>query len=66
MTLREKLIVTAYTGILMVNAGQFKLFAQHILGRPVFTHELGLKAIQDELKEKVRDDFIKICEKEED
>lgn len=66
MTLKEKLIVTAYTGILMVNADQFQLFAEHILGRPVTTHELALKATQDKLKERVTDAFMAICEREDD
>jgi NTP pyrophosphatase (non-canonical NTP hydrolase) len=35
------------------------------MGRPVFTHELANKKVQDEIKEKSKDDFLKLCDEPE-
>lgn len=62
MTKEEKLIVSAYTGILMVNFNEFHKFAEAQLGRPIFSHEFGRLA--PVLSDAVRDKFIKLCEEE--
>ena len=62
MTDREKAIVMAYTGITMLMGDKFNIFHKYvedILGKPVFTHELGLLA--DEIKEKSKADFMTLC-----
>lgn len=66
MTNEEKAIVMAYTGVCMLTGTKFHIFHEYVeklMGRPVYTHELGFLA--DEIKEKAKDDFIKLC-KEED
>ena len=64
MTLREKVIVETYTGICMVTGEEreeiYKYWAE-LMGRPVYTHELASKEIQEELKAKSKDDFIALC-----
>jgi hypothetical protein len=68
MTDREKAIVMAYTGKCMLTEDKFHIFHEYIeeiMGRPIFTHELADKDIQDKIKEKSKDDFIKLCGKEE-
>ncbi len=67
MTDREKVIVTAYTGIAMVTGEKLYLFYEYIyklMGRPVYSHELPLLA--DEIKERSKNDFIKLCEEGEE
>lgn len=64
MTKEEKIIVSAYTGYLMCDFGSVHEYIEKVLGRPVFTHELTDKRIQKEIEEKVKPDFIKLCEKE--
>lgn len=64
MTKEEKLIVSAYTGVLMVNFNELHKFAETQLGRPIFSHEFGSKAVVDELKDAVHYKFIKLCEEE--
>lgn len=64
MTKREKLIVTAYTGILMTEFDEFQQFAEQLLGRPVYTHEL-LQGDMDTIKGLVHDEFIQLCESED-
>lgn len=66
MTDREKAIVMAYTGVCMLKGDKIRIFyayAEGILGRPITTHELV--DLADEIKEKSKDDFMKLCEREE-
>ena len=65
MTHREKVIVSAYTGILMCDFSDVHEYIEKILGGPVWTHQLADKKIQDEIKEASKSDFIAICEAEE-
>ena len=61
MTKQEKLIVSAYTGVLMTNFDDLHKFIEEKLGRPIQTLELCDEKILNELKEKVKNDFIKLC-----
>lgn len=65
MTDREKAIVMAYTGITMLMGDKFDIFhkyVEEIMCRPVFTHELAICA--EEIKEKTKPDFLKLCAEE--
>ena len=65
MTDREKAIVMAYTGICMLTEDKFQIFHKYvedIMGRPVYTHELADKDVQNEIKEKAKADFIALCD----
>ena len=60
MTDREKAIVTAYTGINMLEGERFNEFYKYLeelYGRPVYTHEILFL----DVKEKSEDDFLKLC-----
>lgn len=62
MTDKEKAIVMAHTGICMLTGDKFQIFHKYIedvIGRPIMTHEIGFLA--DEIKEKTKDDFIRLC-----
>ena len=61
MTKEEKLIVSAYTGILMVDFKELHEFAEEKLARPILTHAFAFKTTTDELKEAVKADFLKLC-----
>ena len=61
MTKQEKLIVSAYTGILMTDFSEFHGFVEKRLGRPVYTHEFASKELMEELKASVKADFLKLC-----
>lgn len=65
MTKREAAIVSAYTGYLIGEFSDFQAYAEEIIGRPIFTHDLT--RLEYELKEKSKADFmsIKIEEKKE-
>lgn len=64
MTDREKAIVMAYTGICMLTGDKLSVFYEYvesIMGRPVYTHEMGTKVVDNLIKEKARPDFIALC-----
>ena len=64
MTDREKAIVMAHTGIAMLTGEKFSIFHKYIedlLGRPVWTHELAIEAVWNEIEEKSKPDFLKLC-----
>lgn len=62
MTKKEAVVIEAYTGVCMLTGDDRNLFYKYInqlIGRPVYTHELP--ALRNEIKEKAKPDFIKIC-----
>ena len=61
MTLDEKIVVSAYTGYLMCDFNEVHKYIEKLLGRPVLTHELARRKIRDEIREKAKADFLKIC-----
>ena len=54
MTTQEKVIVTAYTGVLMCEMDDLLKYAYEKLGRPVWTHELAFQSVVNELKKSRR------------
>lgn len=62
MTKRECAVIMTYTGAWMLTGDDLQYFYEYIaelMGRPVFTHELA--ALADDLKEKAKPDFIRLC-----
>jgi hypothetical protein len=69
MTDKEKAIVMAYTGVAMLTGEKFSIFHKYIediMERPVFTHELASKLVCEQIKEKSRNDFLRLCKDEGD
>lgn len=64
MTKQEKIVVSAYTGVMMCDFKDLHAYIEKKLGRPVFTHELRSNEIQLEIQEKTKEDFMDICRKE--
>lgn len=64
MTREERIIVSAYTGVLMCNFADMQKYIEEKLGRPVWTHELADKAVWDEIKDVVKPDFLALCSSE--
>lgn len=62
MTKEEKLIISAYTGILMTDFNDMHEYAEKKLDRPIFTHEFAEESTVNELKEAVKEDFLKLCD----
>ena len=66
MTKNEKLIVSAYTGVLMVDWNEFLDFAEEKLKRPILAKETNTEEFANERIAIIEDDFIKLCEDDED
>lgn len=64
MNKREKIVVSAYTGVLMCNIDDLHKYIEELLGRPVWTHEIANEKMQAEIKEKSKAEFLEICERE--
>ena len=67
MTDKEKAVVMAHTGICMLTGEKFSIFHKYIeelMGRPVFTHELANAETVNQIKEKSKEDFLKLCKDE--
>lgn len=65
MTDKEKAIVMAYTGAVMLKGEKLFIFYKYledILGRPVMTHEIP--RLEGTIKEKSKADFIALCKEE--
>lgn len=67
MTKREKIIVSAYTGVLLCDFDDLHRYIEEAVGRPVQTIELGLggEEILEKVKAYSKEEFLEICEKEE-
>lgn len=69
MTDYEKAVVMAFTGVCMLSADKFNIFQEYvekIMGRPIYSHEMAYKEISDEIREKSKADFLRICEEDSD
>lgn len=65
LSLKDRLVLSAYTGTLMCEFDELHKFIEETLGRPVLTHELATDIVQNELKEKLKSEFMRICGKHE-
>lgn len=56
-------ITSAYTGYLVAPVfSEMHEYIEKILGRPVFTHEMGDQKLMDQVRELAKDDFVKAWE----
>lgn len=58
MTSYEAAVVSAYTGYLIGEFSEMQKYVEIIMGRPVFSHEMGDSSIQKEIQRRSYDDFI--------
>lgn len=66
MTKYEKIVVSAYTGVLMCDLSDLYEYIEKKLGRPHWTHELASEYVWAEIKEKSKEEFLAICQTESD
>ena len=62
MTEQERIIVSAYTGYLLCDFGKVHEYIEKKMGRPVWTHELALKEVCDEIRDRCYEDFIALAD----
>ena len=58
ITKREAAIITAHTGIMLGSFSDFHEYVEYIMGRPIWTHEMGRKEIANKIKQLSKNDFI--------
>lgn len=61
MTKYERIVVSAYTGVLMCDFHDVHGYIEKKLGRPVWTHEMAYRDVQDEIQKAVKPDFLALC-----
>jgi hypothetical protein len=61
LTKEQGAIVGAYTGILAGSFSDMHEYIERIMGRPVFTHEMGNEKVYAQIREKAKTDFLAIC-----
>lgn len=67
MTKRERAIVMAYTGTVMLagdDLGEFYSYIAELIGRPVWTHELADPALWERIKQLAKPAFLELCREE--
>ena len=58
MTKREAKVLSAFTQVLLCDMNDYKEYVNELMGRPVFTHELGV--LSDEIKERSSEEALLI------
>lgn len=66
MTKQEKLIVSAYTGVLLCDYPEFHEYAENLLERKIHTQDFSEQAVWDDLKLKVSAQFMDLRDAHED
>ena len=63
MTLEEAILLSAYTGFLLVqDFSDVHKFCEDTLGRPIWTHEFADKDVQKEIQNKLRPQIMKLIQ----
>lgn len=63
MTRDEALLLSAYTGYLLVpDFSDVHEFCERILGRPIYTHEFIDEKIVEEIKEKLKPEIMSMID----
>ena len=60
LTREQAAIVGAYTGVLSGPFSDMHKYVEKVMERPVWTHEMGDKAITTEIRAKSKPDFLAI------
>ena len=61
LTREQAAIIGVFTGISCGPFSDVHKKAEELLGRPVLTHEMGNPEIWEELKQKMKPEFLAIC-----
>ena len=62
MTKREAAIVSAYTGFLCGKFSDMHEYIEEVMGRPVWTHEIGANGFEEMIREKSKEDFVALSQ----
>jgi len=61
MTHQESLLISAYTGVMLCKSfSDMHKFVEQTLGRPVYTHEVAIPSVMEDIKEKLLPQIIEL------
>lgn len=60
----QAIVITGYTGVMMVNFSFFHADVESRMGRPVFVHEFANEKFAEEIKKMYEDEFFHLCNEE--
>lgn len=61
MTKRERMIVSAYTGVLMGTMPEFHEWVEEYLEHPVWTHDFETQEFWEDLRTRTSKEFMELC-----
>lgn len=64
MKFKPAVVLSVYTGYLMCDFSEMHSYIEHVMGGPVWTHELASKELGDTIRTKIKEngDFAKAAE----
>ena len=62
MMTKERVIVSAYTGVRMCDMSLIEEYVQEKLGRPICSNEWGDQRFHEIIQAMVAEDFLMLCE----
>lgn len=60
MNQEEKIIASLYTGIVFTDFTTIQQRAEQLLDRPIWTHEFAEQGVWNQLREKIKPEFLKM------
>lgn len=61
LTVEQAVIISAYTGYFISSFSDMHEYVEKVMGRPVWTHEMGNATFMESLREKTKADFIALA-----
>lgn len=61
MTQQERLVVSAYTGVLMTDFPLLHQFIEERMGCPIWTHEFADEKVLERIRERIKPEFLALC-----
>jgi hypothetical protein len=68
MTKQEAILISAYTGFMLLPSGEFDLIheaCEKALGRPIWTHELANEEVHKEIRTALLPQIMALIDKED-
>lgn len=61
LTREQAAIIGAYTGFMCGPFTDIHSTVERVLGRPVWTHEMASKELMNEVRERIKPEFLELC-----
>lgn len=61
LTREQAAVIGAYTGFMCGPFEDIHATIERVMGRPVWTHEMGEKTLMEEVRQRMKQDFLALC-----